>query len=87
MRHVKMNLGPAHLAVLSRRFARGLARIPEPAPVYVIYQHDKHEEPNLVVAYRSRKLAEEAATKMRKDLILWCDDIGIIGITEVPVKG
>jgi hypothetical protein len=73
---VKLNTAPSKLATLARRLARGLAKIPKPAPIYVVVGRM-----GPIAAYRSRKLAEEAAEWIR------ATGIGAVLIATVPVRG
>jgi len=81
---VKLNTAPTKLATLARRLARGLAKIPEPAPIYVVHRHERNEGSTLIVAFRDRKLAEECAAEARRGLTLYCDEIDV---ELVPVRG
>ncbi|TAK97561.1 MAG: hypothetical protein EPO08_21095 [Rhodospirillaceae bacterium] len=86
MARVKLNTAPSKLAALARRLARALAKIPEPAPIYVVHRHEPNEGSTLIVAFRTKKLAEESAARIR--LALSGGFLpGEIDIETVPVEG
>ncbi len=82
MARVKLNVAPSKLAPLARRFARGLAKIPEPAPIYVVHRHEPNEGSTLIVAFRNRKLAEAALAELTDPMAF-----DITEIETVPVEG
>jgi hypothetical protein len=84
---VKLNLAPSKLAILTRRFARGLAKIPEPAPIYVVHRHEPSEGSVLISAFRNRKLAEESAARIRVASVALGLADHAVEVVEVPVEG
>jgi hypothetical protein len=70
---VKLNTAPSKLATLARRLARGLAKIPAPALIYLLEM-----DGSPVAAYRNRHLAEEACKAL---------PFGRAVLIAVPVRG
>ncbi len=82
---VKLNTAPSKLAPMARRLARGLAKIPDPAPIYVVHRHEPSEGSTLITSFRNRKLAEECAARIRAALPPHF--AVIVAVETVPVEG
>jgi hypothetical protein len=73
---VKLNTAPSKLATLARRLARGFAKIPAPAPIYVLVDNGE-----LTAAYRNRKLVKEVRDRFYRV------NGRSVDIVVVPVRG
>ena len=83
---IKLNTTPSKLETLAQRLKRALAKIPEPAPIYVVYRYEPIEGSMLIAAFRDRKLAEESAARIRSALSVNSFP-DVVAVKTVPVKG